>query len=88
MNHVCISRVCLHAADLVRGKTIHLREEERAVFEAFSLIGYVHFKPSAYSVSLTLCTCLHPALFEFYFYYRWLPSNLHLFRLPPRRAPA
>ena len=83
MKHVCLSQVCLHAADLVRGKIVHLREEERAVFEAFSSIGYVHFKPSRYTASLTLCSCRHPALFEFYFYYRWLPSNLHLFRLPP-----
>ncbi|OEC34897.1 hypothetical protein SAMN05216600_105289 [Pseudomonas cuatrocienegasensis] len=83
MKDVCLSQVCLHAADLVRGKVIHLRDEERAVFEAFSVIGYVHFQPSQHSNALTLCSCRHPALFEFYFYYRWLPSNLDLFRLPP-----
>lgn len=82
MKHVCLSQVCLHAVDLVRGKIIHLQEEERALFEPFSSIGYLSFQPCAHSPTLTLCSCRHPALFEFYFYYRWLPGNLHHFKLP------
>jgi hypothetical protein len=86
MKHVCLSQVCLHAADLVRGKIIHLKAEERAIFEAFSAIGYVTFRPCAHTPALTLCSCCHPALFEFYFYYRWLPGNLRHFRLPQRET--
>ena len=87
MKHVCLSQVCLHAADLVRGKIIHLKAEERVIFEAFSAIGYVTFRPCVHTPALTLCTCRHPALFEFYFYYRWLPDNLQHFKLPQRECP-
>ena len=87
MKHVCLSQVCLHAADLVRGKIIHLKAEERVIFEAFSVIGYVSFRPNAHTPALTLCSCRHPALFEFYFYYRWLPDNLQHFKLPQRECP-
>jgi hypothetical protein len=84
MKHVCLSQVCRHAVDLARGKIIHLQDEERSLFEAFSVIGYLSFSPCEYSPSLTRCTCRHTALFEFYFYYRWLPDNLHRFKLPHR----
>ncbi|MCY1558449.1 hypothetical protein D9M68_953860 [compost metagenome] len=87
MKPVCLSQVCLHAADLVRGKIIHLQAEERAIFEPFSAIGYVSFSPDTHTSALTLCSCRHPALFEFYFYYRWLPGNLHHFKLPQRECP-
>lgn len=82
MKQVCLSQVCRHAVDLVRGKIVHLPEEERAIFEPFSSIGYLSFRLNEHTPALTLCSCRHPALFEFYFYYRWLPGNLHRFKLP------
>lgn len=84
MKQICLSQVCRHAVDLVRGKIIHLQEEERALFEPFSAIGYLSFRPCEHMPSLTLCSCRHAALFEFHFYYRWLPGNLHLFKLSHR----
>lgn len=86
-NNVYPSQICVHAADLARAKLVYLNDDERVVFEHFAQIGYVNFHPSRHASSRTVCTCRHPALFEFYFYYRWLPENLHNFKLPSRTQP-
>lgn len=86
MKPVGLPQVCRHAVDLVRGKIIHLQEEERALFEPFSVIGYLSFSPCAQAPALTLCSCRNSVLFEFYFYYHWLPGNLHRFKLPHREG--
>ncbi|MGE8499005.1 MAG: hypothetical protein ACN6O6_15975 [Pseudomonas sp.] len=87
MNHnVYPSQICVHAADLARAKRVYLTDEERKVFDHFAEIGYVNFHDDRHTTSSrTLCTCRHPALFEFYFYYRWLPENLHNFKVPRRQ---
>jgi hypothetical protein len=79
---VSLPRLCHHAVDLARGKPIWLNHAEQEAFRSLAELGYLRFRDP--QGGQTLCTCLHPALFEFHFYYRWLPEHSHRFR--PRRA--
>lgn len=79
-----LPRICLHAADLMRGRQVRLAREECHVLQEFQRIGLLHMQAPALDWQATLCTCRHPRLFAFHFYYRWLPTHIDRFR-PSRK---
>ncbi len=71
--NICLSRLCQIVVDLARGQELTLSpEEQRALFEIES-IGLISTRDGFHYA------CVHPAMFEFHFFYRWLPQNLHRF---------
>lgn len=76
--------LCLHVADLARGRQVLLNDQECATLQEFQRMGLLHMRTPELPSDRTLCICQHPRLFMFHFYYRWLPANLARFR--PVRA--
>lgn len=75
-----LPRLCLHAADLARGKQVLLAREECDALRDLQHIGLLHMQAPELGRQATLCTCRHPRLFAFHFYYRWLPTHIGSFR--------
>ncbi|MFV3304405.1 hypothetical protein ACNFBT_03890 [Pseudomonas sp. NY15181] len=75
-----LPRICLHAADLARGRQVLLAREECHALRELQRIGLLHMQAPEFDRQATLCTCRHPRLFAFHFYYRWLPAHIDNFR--------
>lgn len=80
---VTLAKLCGYAVDLTRGKLVWMNREEQEVFAAIARMGYLEFRPQPHNPNIAACYCLHPTLFEFFFFYRWLPEHGHNFR--PKR---
>ncbi|QRY78655.1 hypothetical protein JVX91_24210 [Pseudomonas sp. PDNC002] len=87
MSTSLLPRICLGAADLARGRQVLLDHDECEALRDFQRIGLLHMQEPELDRQPVLCTCRHPRLFAFHFYYRWLPTNIGNFR-PSRRDPA
>lgn len=79
-----LAKLCSLVVDLIRGKRVWVSTEEREALSPMIDLGYLQCE-SGFQESSThfLCHCSHPTLFEFYFFYRWLPEHGQRFR--PRR---
>lgn len=80
MNSAPLHDLCRHVADLARGRQVLLDDAECSALREFQAMGLLHMRVPDLSSDRTLCVCRHPRLFEFHFYYRWLPANLARFR--------
>ncbi|WP_349572012.1 hypothetical protein [Azotobacter salinestris] len=82
-----LAKLCALVVDLTRGKRVWVSPEEREALSPMIDLGYLQCD-SGFQDSTThvLCHCSHPTLFEFYFFYRWLPEHGQRFR--PRREPS
>lgn len=80
---VTLAKLCGYAVDLIRGRPVWLSPEERAALSPMAELGYLEYSFLPSTPDMAVCHCTHPTLFEFYFFYRWLPEHSHCFR--PRR---
>ncbi len=78
-----LAKLCGLVVDLVRGKRVWVNAEEREALSKMIDLGYLQCDSDPSNASSYICRCSHPALFEFYFFYRWLPEHGQRFR--PRR---
>ena len=85
MSRVELPRLCRHVTDLVRGRPVRLDDAECQVLQPFISMGLLEVQAADQPGAARRCRCHHPRLFEFHFYYRWLPQNAHLFR--PQQSP-
>lgn len=82
-----LARLCSLVVDLIRGKQVWVNSEEREALAPMIDLGYLQCESSFQDPSTHfLCYCSHPSLFEFYFFYRWLPEHGQRFR-PRRELP-
>ncbi|SFB17761.1 hypothetical protein [Azotobacter beijerinckii] len=81
-----LAKLCGLVVDLIRGKRVWMNAEEREALLPMIDLGYLQCDGGAQDASSYLCHCSHPALFEFYFFYRWLPEHGQRFR-PRRELP-
>ncbi|MFC0710322.1 hypothetical protein [Azorhizophilus paspali] len=83
---VTLAKLCALAVDLIRGKRVRISPQERDALSPMFELSYLQCEgDSQDATGHVLCHCSHPALFEFYFFYRWLPEHGQRFR--PRREP-
>jgi len=80
MNLPLLPRICLHAADLARGRQVSLAQDECHALREFQRIGLLYMQSPELDRQATLCTCRHLRLFAFHFYFRWLPTHIGSFR--------
>lgn len=78
-----LARLCGHAVDLTRGQPVWLSQEEQDALSPMAELGYLEYSFRPSSPGMAVCHCIQPNLFEFYFFYRWLPEHSHCFR--PKR---
>lgn len=82
-----LAKLCALVVDLTRGKRVWVSPEEREALSPMIDLGYLQCDSGVQdSTTHVLCHCSHPTLFEFYFFYRWLPEHGQRFR--PRREPS
>lgn len=80
MKQVELPSLCRHVTDLVRGQIVRLQPAEFRTLRPFVEMGLLQLRRRPTERSETCCQCVNPRLFEFHFYYRWLPRNAHLLR--------
>ncbi|WP_460428409.1 hypothetical protein [Azotobacter armeniacus] len=82
-----LAKLCALVVDLIRGKRVWVSSEEREALSTMIDLGYLQCESGSQDSSTHfLCHCSHPSLFEFYFFYRWLPEHGQRFR-PRRELP-
>ncbi|MDF3931060.1 hypothetical protein [Pseudomonas citronellolis] len=79
MSDLELPRLCQHVTDLVRGRPVRLGDDECQALRPFVHMGLLEMREPECDGQATHCRCRHPRLFEFHFYYRWLPRNAQLF---------
>jgi len=79
-----LAKLCSLVVDLIRGKQVWITAEEWEALSPMIDLGYLQCDDSLQDAASYRCHCAHPALFEFYFFYRWLPEHGQRFR--PRRG--